>query len=104
MGSSITEFVAGKREMEDVLVSRFRAYNANSPGSAVDLVPSDPVEADRFDALRAQGVIRGAEGGFFLDEGALEELREQRQGFLYGSAGVAAVLGILAGILFVRRR
>ena len=103
MVSNVAELVRGEREMEEVIASRYRSFQATSPDKAVDIVPTDPVEADRFDAMRADGVIRGAEGGFYLDEKALNRLRQSRKGWLFGGAGTAAVLGILAGVLIGRR-
>lgn len=104
MVSNVAELARGEREMEEVVASRYRSFQATSPDKAVDIVPTDPIEADRFDAMRANGVIRGAEGGFYLDEAALERVRRRRKGWLYGSAGAAAALGLAAGIVLGRRR
>jgi hypothetical protein len=54
--------------------------------------------------MRAHGVIRGAEGGFYLDENALERVRKNRKGWLFGSAGAAAIVGVIAGVILGRRR
>jgi hypothetical protein len=54
--------------------------------------------------MRAHGVIRGAEGGFYLDEDALERVRKNRKGWLFGSAGAAAIVGVIAGVILGRRR
>lgn len=104
MGTNVAEMVRGEREMEEVVASRYRAFRATSPDRAVDIIPTDPIEADRFDSMRAHGVIRGAEGGFYLDENALERVRKNRKGWLFGSAGVAAVAGVIAGVLVGRRQ
>jgi hypothetical protein len=103
MSSNVAEIARGEREMEEVVASRYRSFQATSPDTAVEIVPTDPIEADRFDAMRADGVIRGAEGGFYLDEAALTRLRKARKGWLYGGAGVAAVLGVIAGVVLGRR-
>lgn len=104
MGTNVAEMVRGEREMEEVVASRYRAFEATSPDKAVDIIPTDPIEADRFDSMRAHGVIRGAEGGFYLDEDALRRVRKNRKGWLYGGAGAAALLGVVAGILLGRRQ
>ncbi|MDT0576889.1 hypothetical protein RM533_11980 [Croceicoccus sp. F390] len=101
--TNAVEFASGKRDMEEVVVGRFRSLGALTPANSADIVPSDPQEADRFDRLRAQGVIRGAGGGFFLDEDALGRLRAERQAWLYGSAGVVVVAGALIAWLTRRR-
>ncbi len=103
MGTNVAEMVRGEREMEEVVASRYRAFDATSPANAVDIIPTDPVEADRFNSMRAHGVIRGAQGGFYLDEAALERVRKSRKGWLYGGAGAAALLGLLAAIVLGRR-
>ncbi|QQN73014.1 MULTISPECIES: hypothetical protein [Croceicoccus] len=104
MTTTPAQIATGKRDMEDVVVGRFRSMGATNPATAVDIVPADPVEADRFDRLRAQGVIRGSGGGFFLDESALAELRTQRKGALYGGLGGVAVIGGLLTWLLRRGR
>lgn len=103
MVSNVTEIVRGEREMEEVIASRYRSFEATSPDKAVDIVPTDPVEADRFDSMRADGIIRGAEGGFYLDESELNRVRKSRKSWLFGGAGTAAILGIVAGVLIGRR-
>lgn len=104
MVTNVGEMIRGEREMEEVLASRFRSFDATSPDKAVDIVPTDPIEADRFDAMRADGTIRGAQGGFYLDEATLARLRKQRKGWMMGSAGALAVVGLVGGILLGRRR
>ena len=104
MGSNVAEIVRGEREMEEVVASRYRSFHATSPDKAVDIVPTDPIEADRFDSMRAHGVIRGAEGGFYLDEEALQRLRKSRKGWLYGGTGAAALIGVVIGVLLGRRK
>lgn len=104
MTSNVAEIARGEREMEEVVASRYRSFQATSPDKAVDIVPTDPIEADRFDAMRAHGVIRGAQGGFYLDEAALARLRRTRKSWLYGGGGAALALGLVAGVLLGWRR
>ena len=96
MSNQITQYATGRRPAEETLADRFRDFGATVPETAQDIVPANEEEASGFDRLRLHGVIRGAGGGFYLDEDALQELNQRRRGWFYGTAGL---LGLAAGLV-----
>lgn len=94
----------GRRNPEDDVAERFRAFAATGPNTAQDLVPADAEEAQAFDRLRRHGVIRGAASGFYFDEDAFEELQARRRGWVFGGLGLAAIVAGVAGWRLVSAR
>ncbi len=100
--STLSQLASGTRAGEAAIVARFRAFGATSPAAAAAIVPADTEEGRHFDLLRRHGAIRGAQGGFYLDEAALEHVQSGRRTGLFAAAGIG-VAAVVAGWLAKRR-